>query len=57
MEDIKEMLDLALKKIKELEKRLEEYYQLLIIENELDFIMRGTYVYNEIEEIVNGTYS
>ena len=57
MEDIKEMLDLALKKIKELEKRLEEYYQLLIIENELDFIMRGMYVYNEIEEIVNGTYS
>lgn len=57
MEDIKEMLDLALTKIKELEKRLEEYYHLLIIENELDFIMRGTYVYNEIEEIINGTYT
>ena len=57
MEDIKEMLDLALTKIKELEKRLEEYYHLLIIENELDFIMRGTYVYNEIEEILNGTYT
>ena len=56
MEEIKEMLDIALKKIKELEKRLEEYFQLLYIENELDFIIRGSYIYNEIEEILNGTY-
>ena len=36
---MQEDLDLALKRISELERRLEKYYQLLHIDNELDFVL------------------
>lgn len=52
-----ELLELALKRIAELEKKIEKYYEMLKIENELDFILKGTYVLkSEIDSIVNGTY-
>ncbi len=54
---IEEMLDFALKKISMLEKRVEKYYQLLKIENELDFILSGNYLLEEqIENILKGNY-
>ncbi len=54
---MQEDLDLALKRISELERRLEKYYQLLHIDNELDFVLNGTYIAPvEIEKIVDGAY-
>ena len=50
-------LDLLYKKISDLEKRLERYYQILKIEDELDFIIKGNYVLlSEIEKVINGNY-
>lgn len=53
----KEILEMVLKKLNELEKKLEIYYQKLKIENELSFILNGTYIFpNDIEKVINGTY-
>lgn len=55
--DLKYLVELALKKISELEKRIEHYYEILKIDNEIDFILNGTYILEEeIENILNGTY-
>ena len=52
-----EMVQLALKKIDELTKRLEKYFDILRIENELDFILKGTYVLqSDIDAIMAGNY-
>lgn len=54
---MEEVLELALKRIDDLEKKLEKYYQLLKTENELNFILNGTYLLNEdIEKILQGNY-
>lgn len=54
---MEEMLEIALKKLSDLEKKLERYYQLLLVENELDFILKGSYVLNvDIDDILAGTY-
>ena len=47
---MQELLDLILKKISVLEKKIEKYYQMLKIDNELTFIINGTYC---LEEDVN----
>ncbi len=55
--DLKYLIELALKRISDLERKLEKYYEILKIENELDFILNGTYVFeDEIKSIVDGTY-
>ena len=52
---MQELLELALKRIDALEKKLEKYYSLLKVDNELDFIIRGTYVTDEdIQKIIEG---
>lgn len=52
------MIDYALKKIDELEKKVEKYYQLLLINDELDLILKGCYILeDELAEILNGTYT
>lgn len=52
-----ELLDYALKQISNLEKRVERYFQLLKIENELDFILSGTYFFeDELDNILSGNY-
>lgn len=52
-----ELIENALKRIANLERKLEKYYELLKIENELDFILNGTYVFeNEITNVINGNY-
>jgi len=52
-----DLLMQALKKIDELSKKLEKYYDMLKIENELDFILNGTYVFDsEIENLMAGNY-
>lgn len=52
-----EMLEIALKRIADLERKIEKYYSILKIDNELNFILNGTYVFEEdINNVVNGTY-
>ena len=54
---MQEQLEIILKRIQELEKRLERYYEILEITNELDFILNGTYVVDEeIGKILEGNY-
>jgi len=50
-------LDMIIKRISSLEKKLEQYFNYLKIENELDFILNGTYIFKEnVDDILNGTY-
>lgn len=54
---MEEMLMLALKRIDELEKKLERYYNLLRVENEIDFILKGTYLLDsDMQNIMSGNY-
>ena len=46
-----------LKRLNELEKRLENYFSYLKTDNELDFILKGTYVLKaDVLNIINGLY-
>ena len=50
-----EMLELAMQKIATPEQKLEKYYLLLNVENELGFILKGTYILDsDIENISKG---
>lgn len=50
-------IEYLLKRINELEKKLEMYFNYLKIDNELDFVLKGTYIFKEdIEKITNGLY-
>ena len=54
---MEELLELALKKIDILEKKLEKYYSLLKIDNELDFVLNGSYIVQEdIDNVLMGQY-
>ncbi|MBE7076583.1 MAG: hypothetical protein E7374_01680 [Clostridiales bacterium] len=60
---MEELLELALAKIKDIEKRLEIYFSLAsgydLIKNmdELHFLMSGKYFFeSDIDNIINGTY-
>lgn len=54
---MEETVELAMKKILELERKLENYYQILFIENELDFILRGSYIVeDELSKVISGNY-
>ena len=44
---MEEMIELALNKIGELEKKVEKYFEILEVKNELDFILKGSYVLKE----------
>lgn len=40
-----------------LEKRLEMYYQLLYMQNELDFVLKGGYIMEaDLQKILDGNY-
>lgn len=50
-----ELLEIAMKRIDELEKKVEKYFSILKIDNELDFILKGTYILKEdIDKILEG---
>ena len=50
-------LELLTKRIELLEQKIEIYFQILNIRNEIDFILKGTYILDEdIEEVLDGTY-
>ena len=52
-----ELLELCLKRIEDLEKKLEKYYHLLEVKNELDFILKGSYVFEEdVNSVLSGNY-
>ena len=54
---MQELLELAFKKIDVLEKKLEKYYSLLKIDNELDFILNGTYILQkDYDNVLAGQY-
>lgn len=54
---MEELLEFALKKIDVLEKRLEKYYSLLKVDNELDFVLNGGYILQEeLDTILLGQY-
>jgi len=52
-----DLLEQLYKKILELEKKIEYYYDLFKVENEISFILNGTYIQQEdVDKILNGTY-
>lgn len=52
-----DLLEKTLKKISELEKKINMLYETLKIENELDFILNGGYIFeSDIDNVLNGTY-
>ena len=51
---MEEMVELAFKKILNLERLLERYFKILKVENELDFVLKGTYLF---DEDLNGVFS
>lgn len=54
---MQEMLEMLMKRVQVLEKKLETYYSILKFENELDFILNGTYLDpSEIENFIEGKY-
>ena len=54
---MEELLELAFKKIDVLEKKLEKYYSLLKVDNELDFIIKGSYIMQEdFDNVLAGQY-
>lgn len=54
---MQELIELALKRIEVLEKKLERYYKMLKIDNEIDFILKGTYLMEEdLTDILTGEY-
>ncbi len=54
---MEEEIERLKKKIEELEKKLELYYSLLYVENELSFVMKGSYLtQDDIDNILNGNY-
>ena len=55
---MEELLELAIKRIDKIEKKLEKYFHILEVKNELDFILNGGYVFKEdIDTILSGNYS
>ncbi|MBO5954936.1 MAG: hypothetical protein J6Q13_03105 [Clostridia bacterium] len=54
---MQELLELALKRIDKLEKKIEMYYSLLKVENELDFVLKGTYLKDkDLDGLLTGNY-
>ena len=50
-------IEILSKRIEQLERKVEIYFQLLKINNELDFIMNGTYLLDsEIQDVLDGEY-
>lgn len=55
---MEESFDTLFKRLSNLDKRLEKYYKKLYLQNELDFIMNGTYILkDELDKILDGTYT
>ncbi len=52
-----ENLELALNRIAELERKIEKYFEILQVQNELDFILKGGYLLDaDISSIISGEY-
>ncbi len=50
-------IEMAIKRIESLEKRMELYFELLDLKDELEFIMKGIYVTeDDIEDVLLGNY-
>lgn len=54
---MEELLEKAIRRLDDLEKKVELYYKLLRVENELDFVLKGTYLMPEnLDVVIEGTY-
>ena len=54
---MQELLEMALKRIDALERRLEKYFTMLKVDNEIDFILKGTYITEQdLADVLSGTY-
>lgn len=54
---MEELLLKAMKRNDDLSNKLERYYQFLKFENELDMVLKGTYITEmEIENLLQGNY-
>ena len=54
---MEELLLKTMKRNEDLSNKLERYYQFLKFENELDMVLKGTYVTEmEIENLLQGNY-
>ena len=54
---MQELLELALKRIDNLERLVENYFKILKVDNELDFIVKGTYLMpEELNALVEGNF-
>ena len=54
---MEELIERLYKKIEDLEKKIETYYHMLVVDNELDFILKGGYILeDDIDEILDGSY-
>ena len=52
---MEELVELALKKIDMLEKKLEKYVEMLKADNEVDFILKGSYfTQEELSSVIMG---
>ena len=50
---MEEMIELVLKRISELEKKVEKYFSYLEVSNELDFILKGGYILkSDLDELI-----
>ncbi len=53
-----ELLELTIKRVDTLEKKLEKYFHILEVKNELDFVLRGSYIFlDELNLIMSGNYT
>ena len=51
-----ELIELALKRIADLEKKVEKYFSYLEVNNELDFVLRGGYILpDDLDELIQGS--
>ena len=52
-----EELEDIMRRLCDLERKLEKYYDLLVRQNELDFVLNGTYILeDDIDDILDGTW-
>ena len=52
---MEETIEMLIKRISDLEERVERYYEELKVENELDFILKGNYYTKaELEQAIVG---
>lgn len=54
---MEEMIEMALSKIADLERLMQKYFKILKVDNELDFVLKGTYLEDvDLDDVMSGRY-